>query len=146
MFQIKQIDLIKKEAFSAHTQIFLVGTDTFALRPKEVDAQQQNEMTDPNFIAQQMDQARKEIDRLISFHQQINKKLSSEKFIQHAKPEVIEKEQKKSTDTLKKIHLQLSKLKHSMKSAPKGAPLHAEVTPKDLNASIEQAETYINNL
>ena len=137
VFQIREIELKKRESFEHQDQVFLVHTDAFALR---ATAQELEQPSKPNmdFIRREVEQTQRSIDRLLSFHQQITQRLSSEKFITYAKPELIERERKKQSDTLKKIHLQLSKLRHSIDTD--------EMKERELNnlrAYLNQIEDYI---
>jgi valyl-tRNA synthetase len=54
----------------------------------------------------------KELDRLRNFLDSVNKKLSNERFIQHAKPDVVQLEQKKKTDAEEKIRVLEESLSH----------------------------------
>jgi valyl-tRNA synthetase len=51
----------------------------------------------------QKDELLKELDYLQKFLESVNKKLSNERFVQHAKPEVVQLEQKKKADAEEKI-------------------------------------------
>lgn len=51
----------------------------------------------------QKDQMQKELDYLRGFLQSVEKKLGNERFVQNAKPEVIDNERKKQADALAKI-------------------------------------------
>jgi valyl-tRNA synthetase len=52
---------------------------------------------------QQKDQMQKELDYLKGFLQSVEKKLTNERFVQNAKPEVIDSEKKKQSDAVAKI-------------------------------------------
>ena len=54
---------------------------------------------------QQIEQLRKELTYLQGFLESVEKKLGNEKFVQNAKPEIIQSEQKKKNDTLEKIQM-----------------------------------------
>ncbi len=58
----------------------------------------------------QKDELLKELDRLKKFLESVNKKLSNEKFVQSAKPDVVQLEQKKKLDAEEKIKVLESSL------------------------------------
>ncbi len=72
----------------------VIGKDTFYI-----------ESLQPIDTAQQKEELLKELNHLKGFLQSVEKKLSNEKFVQNAKPEVLALEQKKQSDALAKIQV-----------------------------------------
>jgi valyl-tRNA synthetase len=70
---------------------FLVGTTEYAIPLPDIDP------------VAELEKLNKELFYLEGFLQSVNKKLSNEKFVANAKPEVVEIERKKLADTESKI-------------------------------------------
>lgn len=71
---------------------FMVGRNTFSIPlDNKIDA------------AEEQERLQKELDYLYGFLQSVDKKLSNERFVQNAKPEIIENERKKKLDAETKI-------------------------------------------
>ncbi|RYC66923.1 MULTISPECIES: valine--tRNA ligase [Spirosoma] len=81
------------EGRSADSVSFLLKSDEFFVNiAGEIDMEQEAEA------------ARKELDYLTGFRESILKKLSNEKFVANAKPEVVDRERQKLADADAKIH------------------------------------------
>ncbi len=78
----------------ANTFTTVIGKDTFYI-----------ESLQPINATQQKEELVKELNHLKGFLQSVEKKLSNEKFVQNAKPEVLALEQKKQSDALAKIQV-----------------------------------------
>lgn len=71
---------------------FLIKSDEFFI-----------DLADQIDEAQETEKARQELDYLIGFHDSVMKKLSNERFVANAKPDVVERERQKAADAESKI-------------------------------------------
>jgi valyl-tRNA synthetase len=97
---LKEIAIAENEIENAFS--FLVGADKYFLEStKVIDASEEKIRLE------------KELDYHKGFLQSVMKKLSNEKFVAGAKPDVIANERKKATDAEEKIRLIEEQLSHS---------------------------------
>ena len=94
MANVSEISYVSEvaESQSADSVSFLIKSDEFFVNVAgEVD------------VAQEIETAQKDLDYMLGFRESILKKLSNEKFVANAKPDVIERERQKLADADAKI-------------------------------------------